>query len=503
MAQDVLHLCGQVLKGRYQIQKQLGAGGMGVVYQGMHMRLGQPCAIKLIHPCFGHDGAIARRFRREACVGSQVRHPGLVQVFDYDQLDDGTLFYGMELLSGRSIATVLEGGPLPWDQAVEVCMQAADALGALHAAGVVHRDVKPANLQLLDDGRVKVLDLGVARASLNVADDDLTDVRTATGSRIGTAQYMAPEQICDCTRVDPRADVYALAVVLYELVVGQRLFHGESEQDLLVQKCQQSLQRVPVTLSGPRGPVPSELDALVSRCLAELAERPRSMTEMARQLEWLLPQDRSALQQALSRRAQETVSTLVPLWDPPAEVEVSLSSLLQLSQHPLAERYMRRVRRLDAPPSRQRWRWRRAAVGVGGGLLVAGLAGVIGAWIGGRSGAGTPTSAGADARATVSGAAPVSVAAPSVAQPVVGAQGGPAPAPRVRPGTVRVLVDDFAEVYIDGVRHAEGPPYQYRLPPGQHQVRIVRPLLGREVSRMVQLSAGGTVVVNEPEGAAP
>ena len=187
MVQDGIGLIGQTLEGRYFLTRALGQGGMGVVFEALDLSRGERCAVKIQKlPADApniHTG-LQRRFRREALLGQRVRHDGLVAVYDVGELPGGASFLVMELLDGWCLFDVLTGvGPLPWPEAVELALQAAGALAALHRAGIIHRDIKPENLQLLSDGRLKVLDLGVLRVQEGLAVGDAEDTDVRTGSK--------------------------------------------------------------------------------------------------------------------------------------------------------------------------------------------------------------------------------------------------------------------------------------------------------------------------------
>jgi eukaryotic-like serine/threonine-protein kinase len=209
----------------YRIIKQLGHGGMGTVYLAEHVLLGKRVAVKTLLPEYSRDERLVARFVDEARAAARIRHPGIVEVFDFGT-EDGCGFLVMELLEGESLAERLRrAGPLPEPVLVEVMRQTAHALGAAHAAGVVHRDMKPGNIFLSTNAQlpwgmsVKVLDFGVARLT------DSNRVRlTMKGMIVGTPTYMAPEQCKNAREVDHRADVYALGCIAFEMATGHPPF---------------------------------------------------------------------------------------------------------------------------------------------------------------------------------------------------------------------------------------------------------------------------------------
>jgi serine/threonine protein kinase len=208
----------------YEILAELGRGGMGVVYHARQVALNREVALKTILRADLADGAVAR-FWAEAEVMAAVRHPHVVQVFDLGG-HDGRLFLAMELVAGGSLAGRLAGGPLPPWAAAEKAEQVARGVAAAHDLGVVHRDLKPGNVQLDPAGQPKVTDFGLAKWR----SADLTE----TNAVMGTPAYMAPEQAAGRTKyVGPSADVWALGVILYECVAGRRPFEGGTAEVLL------------------------------------------------------------------------------------------------------------------------------------------------------------------------------------------------------------------------------------------------------------------------------
>jgi eukaryotic-like serine/threonine-protein kinase len=205
--------------GRYQLIGRLGQGGMATVYAAEDLTLGRKVAIKVLAEQYAEDEQFVERFRREAKAAASLNHPNIVAIYDRGEAE-GTYYIAMEHLEGRTLKDVIrETGPMAADAAIEYALQALSALGFAHEHGVIHRDVKPQNMLLARDGRIKVTDFGIARAGAS----DMTEV----GSIVGTAQYLAPEQARGQT-VGPQADIYSLGVVLYELLTGRVPFEGDS-----------------------------------------------------------------------------------------------------------------------------------------------------------------------------------------------------------------------------------------------------------------------------------
>ncbi|MFI9329417.1 WD40 repeat domain-containing serine/threonine protein kinase [Kitasatospora sp. NPDC052868] len=256
---------GDQILGRYRLDARLGRGGMGEVWKGHDVGLERGVAVKVLLE-FDAGDELLQRFRREASIGAGLQHPGITVVHDFGRHED-RLFIVMELLEGRDLAAVLAGAPggLPVAEAVPLALQAAEALAAAHARQVVHRDLKPGNLFLLDDGRLKICDFGIARTA------EATTGLTITGRPFGTPPYMAPEQWRG-EQVDGRCDLYALGCVLYALLTGAPPFPATEQAWALMRR---HLDEVPAPLRSVRADVPVELDRLVASLLAkDPAERP-------------------------------------------------------------------------------------------------------------------------------------------------------------------------------------------------------------------------------------
>jgi serine/threonine-protein kinase len=274
------HPTARVLAGRYRLVRVLAVGGMATVWEGHDEVLSRPVAVKVPHPHLGADPTYEARFRREAVAAARLSHPGIVATYDTGT-DGGTSFIVMELVAGRTLRDLIATGPIQPALAVAIVAQVAEALDVAHRAGLIHRDVKPANLLVIDEGgvvpRIKVADFGVARAQ-DVMDRELTSGEpTREGFVVGTARYLAPEQVA-ARALDPRTDVYALGCVLHELLVGQPPFVRETDLGTALAHLQDPLPALPAT-------VPDGLAAIVSDCLAkDPDERPPSAADLVQRL---------------------------------------------------------------------------------------------------------------------------------------------------------------------------------------------------------------------------
>ena len=245
------------LKGRYRIDEKIATGGMGIVYSATDERLDRRVAIKLLDERLAEDPAFVERFRREARAVAALAHPNIARVFDYAE-DNEHHFIVMELVEGHDLANILrDQGPLPLERATGIAAQICTALDHAHAAGIVHRDMKPANIMVGPDDHVKVTDFGIARA---IGETKLT----VTGAVMGSAHYISPEQASGAG-IGPASDIYSTGVVLYEMLTGDVPFTGES---LMSVAARHITDTVPLP-SAVNGNVPPDHDAVVARATAK------------------------------------------------------------------------------------------------------------------------------------------------------------------------------------------------------------------------------------------
>ena len=260
-AQITEHLRGNepvLLGGRYELTERIASGGMASVWRAHDDVLARTVAVKLLHDHLAADDAFRERFRREAIAAAKLTHPHVVSLYDTGS-DGDRVYLVMEFVEGATLREVMgDLGKLETGQAAAIGERIARALDYAHERGLVHRDVKPANILIGDDGCVKVADFGIAKAEEN--DGDLTK----TGMVLGTAAYVAPEQITGSAPVDGRADQYALGCMLYEALTGQQPFKG----DTAVATAAQRLESTPTSLRSLRPDIPRGLDAVVMRAMA-------------------------------------------------------------------------------------------------------------------------------------------------------------------------------------------------------------------------------------------
>ena len=273
--------------GRYQILALLGSGGMGEVYRARDVELEREVAVKVLPGGLAETAQRVERFKREAKALARLSHPNILEVFDIGH-EDRQVFVVMELLDGQTLRRCLEDTGLGWRKAVEIAAAVAEGLAAAHAQGVIHRDLKPENVILTADGRVKILDFGLARVFRPVSAEaetcTFTAVHTEPGTVMGTVGYMSPEQVRGEV-VDQRSDLFSLGCLLYEMVTGRRAFSGKSAAETSAA----ILKEEPTEMSGLAAETPAELQRLVARCLEKQRdERFQSARDLAFALRSLL-----------------------------------------------------------------------------------------------------------------------------------------------------------------------------------------------------------------------
>jgi serine/threonine-protein kinase len=293
---------GDVLAGKYRVERVLGEGGMGVVVAAMHVHLGERVALKFLKPEHSGNQEVVARFLREAQSAVRIKGEHVARVSDVGTLSTGEPYMVMEYLTGSDLSALLEKrGKLDITQAVDCVIQACSALAEAHTLGIIHRDLKPANLFLTaradGSGLVKVLDFGVAKLLNN---DPKVAPLTANGAVIGSPLYMSPEQLMGKKSIDARSDVWQLGVILYELITGRCPFDGRTMAEIMVAIG----VHPPKPLRQVRPDAPAELEAIINKCLEkDVANR---LPDVAALAEGLLPF-------ATTRRAQVSVEHIVTL----------------------------------------------------------------------------------------------------------------------------------------------------------------------------------------------
>ena len=351
--------------GSYEVEEEIGRGGMGIVYRAYQPSLQRRVAVKVLLPHLADDADFVERFLREARSAAKLHHPGLVTIFDVGELD-GTYYFSMQWLQGKTLEAMLEeSGPLPLGEAVGVVSQMASALGYAHQAGVVHRDVKPANVIVDDAGRAVLTDFGIAQAA--------NETRlTRVGASVGSPDYMAPEQIA-AGEIDRRTDLYSLGGLFHHLLTGEQPFTGDAP----IAVAYQHLNAPVPSVRAKRPEVPPALDEVVRRLMAKAPEdRFQSADELLAAL-----QDISGVQAADPLSGLATAPIVITP-EPPAEPAPAP----------------------EAPPVEQprRSAWSRAALV---GLALAVVAGGI-YWLASRRGASAPDEAASAPAPAVVGADP-------------------------------------------------------------------------------------------------
>jgi eukaryotic-like serine/threonine-protein kinase len=274
-------LIGQVLDGRYRIESVIGEGGMGLVYKAVHAALRKPLAIKVLRPEVSKNEQIVARFKQEAQSASQIGNQHIIDISDFGELPDGSTYFVMEFLGGRSLTLAMEQERLSTERTIHIAKQLCKALGAAHENGIVHRDMKPDNVQLIERGDdkdfVKVLDFGIAKVGGG------TSKLTQAGQVFGTPHYMSPEQ-CAGTGVDHRTDLYAVGVMLYEMATGAVPFDADNLMGILTKHLYEN--PIPPHELPPPVNVPPALEAVILKCLTKKAEqRYQTMAELLDDLE--------------------------------------------------------------------------------------------------------------------------------------------------------------------------------------------------------------------------
>ena len=350
----------QVLLDRYEVGRLLGAGGMAEVFEGRDRLLVRRVAIKVPLSQHANDPEFAHRFRREAQAAASLSHPGVVAVYDTGS-ENGTHFIVMEYVDGRTLKDAIRAeAPLYPDRAAEITADVCSALAAAHARGLVHRDVKPANIMLMPDGRVKLMDLGIARAAAG-------ETITQTAAMLGTAQYLSPEQ-AQGHDVDFRSDLYSLGCCLYEMLTGTVPFRGATPVAIAYRHVRED--PAPPRLLNPD--IPQSLEAV---CLKAMAKRPEDRYQTAAELRADLERARAGQRVAAGPAAAgAATAAMATTMLPPLAGYPGPGDPTAATGGPVTAG--RAARHAEPPPGRPRW-WLYVLVPLGVLALAFGVAFVV------------------------------------------------------------------------------------------------------------------------------
>ncbi len=269
---------GHVLDNKYEVQKLLGKGGMGAVYEAKHLLIGRRVAVKFVHSEYAGNKEVLQRFQQEARIAGQLGHPNICEVTDIGYAPDGAPYMVMPYLDGETLSDAMQQGQVAVSRALDIMDQLLSALGAAHEAGIIHRDLKPENIFLVHAGDrrdfVKILDFGISKV---VSADPALKALTMTGVVMGTPYYMAPEQARGSKHVDHRSDIYSAGVILYELLTGRKPFEAETFNELIIKIATEPFAP-PRSL---RADIPQAVERVVLKAMArESADRFPTIAEL-------------------------------------------------------------------------------------------------------------------------------------------------------------------------------------------------------------------------------
>lgn len=368
---------GMTFGGRYELQSRIAIGGMGEVWQATDLVIGRLVAIKILKDEYLGDPGFLERFRAEARHAALVNHEGIANVYDYGE-EEGSAYLVMELVPGEPLSTVIEREKtLSIDKVLDIMAQTAAALQAAHSAGLVHRDIKPGNMLITPEGRVKITDFGIARIADQVP-------LTATGQVMGTVQYLSPEQASGHP-ASPSTDIYSLGIVAYECLAGKRPFTGESQVAIAMAQINEEPPPLPETIAEP-------VRNLVYSCIAKKpADRPASAANLARAAQALRRGDLQGAAAAVPGVLGTSTAPLDATTVMPRTAATGATTVLTIPDAPEP---------VDQEEKKKRSPWLWPLIALGGVLLLVLVGGIIALTSGGNSPEPTPTNSTQSAKPT-------------------------------------------------------------------------------------------------------
>ncbi|HRI62850.1 MAG TPA: serine/threonine-protein kinase [Polyangium sp.] len=327
---------GTEILGKYIVERMLGAGGMGFVVAARHRGLGRLDAIKFLLPQTATDPETLMRFEREAQATAKLSSPHVTRIYDAGFTDAGEPYIVMEYLEGHDLKSVLRRGPLPVDVAIEYLLQVCQALSEAHDSGIVHRDLKPANLFLTFPKNaqpcVKVLDFGIAKMTISGEDSEITR-EGSTNGLLGTIHYMSPEHLKGAKDVDARTDIWAMGVIAYEFLTGQKPFHGATRLVLMAKILDRDEHPEPPSTHRPE--VPRAIERVIGRCLAKDRD---ARYQTVQEFETALREAAGILPAPSPRAPMSSIPQSIPLTKPSGKAEATQPSVGVVSKAPRAQR---------------------------------------------------------------------------------------------------------------------------------------------------------------------